>query len=118
MTLRQRVHWLALHGVVGNLAALGARRGDLQARLIADPTVRADPGAFADELRSHGSLVRGRAAWLTADHEVAHQLLRSDDFSVTAIGKNLPGPLRWLEQRTRVEGRMHPLLPPSLLSVE
>ena len=118
MTVRQRVHWFALHGVIRNLAAFGARRGDLQARLIADPTVRANPGEFADELRRHGPLVRGRAAWLTADHEVAHQLLRSDDFSVTAIGKNLPRPLRWLEQRTRVEGRMHPLLPPSLLSVE
>jgi cytochrome P450 len=118
MTVRQRVHWLALHGVVRNLAALGARRGDLQARLIADPTVRANPGDFADELRGNGRLVRGRAAWLTADHEIAHQLLRSDDFTVTAVGKNLPRPLRVVEELTRVRGRMHPLSPPSLLSVE
>ena len=90
----------------------------MQGRLLADPPVRADPGGFADELRSHGRLVRGRAAWLTADHALAHQLLRSDDFSVTAIGKTLPGPLGWLEQRTTVKGRLHPLLPPSLLSVE
>jgi cytochrome P450 len=55
---------------------------------------------------------------LTADYEKARQLLRSDDFSVTAIGRNLPAPLRWLERRTRVDGRMHPLQPPSLLSVE
>lgn len=118
MTLQQRVHWLALHGVIRALASAGARRGDPQARMIADLAVRADPGAFADELRELGTLVRGRAAWLTADHETAHRLLRSNDFSVTAIGRNLPGPLRWLERRTRVEGRMHPLLPPSLLSVE
>jgi cytochrome P450 len=118
MTVRQRLHWLVLHGVVRGAASLGARRGDLQARLIADLSVREDPGRFADELRDRGRLVRGRAAWLTADHEIAHQLLRSDDFSVTAIGKNLPGPLRWLEGRLRVEGRMHPLMPPSLLSVE
>ncbi|OAN38982.1 cytochrome P450 [Mycolicibacterium iranicum] len=118
MTVRQRVHWLVAHGVVRNLAALGARRGDLQARLIADPAVRADPGAFADELRAKGRLVRGRAAWLTADHEIAHQLLRSDDFTVTAVGKNLPRPLRFVEQITRAQDRMHPLLPPSLLSVE
>lgn len=118
MTARQRLHWFALHGVIRGMASYGARRGDAQGRLIADPAVRADPGAFADELRGRGPLVRGRAAWLTADHAVAHQLLRSDDFAVTAIGKTLPGPLGWLEQRTAVQGRLHPLLPPSMLSVE
>ena len=118
MTLRQRAHWFALHGVIRRLAAFGAKRGEMQGRLIADPTVRADPGGFADELRARGPLVRGRAAWLTADHAIAHQLLRSDDFAVTAIGKTLPGPLGWIEQRTMVKDRLHPLLPPSLLSVE
>jgi cytochrome P450 len=86
--------------------------------MIADPAVRADPGGFADEMRAHGRLVRGRAAWLTADHAIAHQLLRSDDFSVTSLGSTLPKPLRRLEQKSKVEGRLHPLLPPSLLSVE
>ena len=118
MTLRERTHWFALHGVIRGLASYGAKRGEMQGRLIADPTVRADPGGFADELRARGRLVRGRAAWLTADHALAHQLLRSDDFAVTAIGKTLPGPLGWLEERTTVKGRLHPLLPPSLLSVE
>ncbi|GAB7066059.1 hypothetical protein H7J06_01995 [Mycobacterium hodleri] len=61
MTVRQRLHGLALHGVVRSAAAFGERRGDPQARLIADPAVRADPGAFADELREAGRLVRGRA---------------------------------------------------------
>lgn len=116
--IRQRLHWFALHGVIRGLASYGAKHGEMQGRLIADPAVRADPGGFADELREHGTLVRGRAAWLTADHAVAHQLLRSDDFSVTAIGKTLPGPLGWLEQKTTVKGRLHPLLPPSMLSVE
>jgi cytochrome P450 len=118
MTLRQRTHWLALHGVIRHLASFGAKRGDMQGRLIADPTVRADPGGFADELRAHGRLVRGRAAWLTADHALAHQLLRSDDFTVNTLGKTLPGPLGWLEGKTMVKDRLHPLLPPSLLSVE
>src|ERR1700712_1479294 len=118
MTLKQRLHWFAMHGVIRGLASFGAKRGEMQGRLIADPTVRADPGVLSDELRERGKLVRDRAAWLTADHALAHQLLRSDDFSVTAIGKNLPGPLGWLEQKTTVKGRLHPLLPPSMLSVE
>jgi cytochrome P450 len=117
-TLRQRLHWLALHGVIRGLASFGARRGEPQGRLIADPAVRADPGGFADELRALGPLVRGRAAWLTADHALAHQLLRSDDFAVTSIGKTLPNPLGWLEGKTMVKDRLHPLLPPSLLSVD
>ena len=43
--MRQRIRWLALHGVIRGLSKLGARRGDPQARLIADPTVRDEPGA-------------------------------------------------------------------------
>ncbi|HEY6574760.1 MAG TPA: cytochrome P450, partial [Mycobacterium sp.] len=117
-TLRQRLHWLALHGVIRSLASFGAKRGEMQGRLIADLTVRADPGGFADELRARGRLVRGRAAWLTADHALAHQVLRSDDFAVTSIGSTLPNPLGWIESKTAVKGRLHPLLPPSLLSVE
>lgn len=116
--MRQRLHWLALHGVIRAMASYGARRGEIQGRMIADPKVRADPGAFADELRAGGPLVRGRLAWLTADHAVAHHLLRSDDFVVTSIGSTLPGSLGWLARKTSVKGRLHPLLPPSLLSVE
>ena len=118
MTLRERAHWFALHGVIRGLASFGARRGEPQGRLIADPVVRADPGAFADELRARGRLVRGRAAWLTTDHAVAHELLRSDDFAVTSMGSTLPRPLGVLERKTSVKGRLHPLLPPSLLTVE
>jgi cytochrome P450 len=118
MTLRQRTHWFALHGFIHGMASFGAKRGDMQGRLLTDPGVRVDPGGFADELRAHGRLIRGRAAWLTADYALAHQLLRSDDFASTSIGKTLPAPLRWLEGKTMVKGRLHPLLPPSLLSVE
>jgi cytochrome P450 len=118
MTVRERVHWFALHGVIRGLASFGAKRGDMHGRLMSDMSVRADPGRFADELRARGTMIRGRVGWLTADHAIAHQLLRSEDFSVTAMGRTLPGPLGWLEQRTTVKGRLHPLLPPSMLSVE
>ncbi|WP_299562756.1 cytochrome P450 [uncultured Mycolicibacterium sp.] len=115
--IRQRIRWAALHGFVRALAGYGARRGDPQARLIADPAVRADPAAFADELRGRGPVVRGRAALLTFDHRVCHEVLRSDDFHVTWQGATLPAPLRWIVQRTD-EGLLHPVQPPSLLSVE
>lgn len=118
MTVRQRLHWLTLHGVIRALTQVGARRGDLQGRLIADPTVRANPAGFSDEIRGHGRLARARTAWLTADHGVVHQVLRSDEFAATTSGNSLPAFLGLIEQRLRARDRIHPLLPPSLLSVE
>lgn len=116
-TIRERLNWLALHGVVRAFAARAARRGDPQARLVADPALRADPFGFYEELRSRGPMVRGRLSYLTVDHGVAHELLRSDDFRVIEFGRSLPGPLRLLEERTRTDA-LHPLRPPSLLAVE
>ena len=117
LSTRDRLHWLAMHGVVRSVAGWSARRGDPQARLVADPVLRADPFPFYDELRDSGPLIRARVSYLTVDHAVAHELLRSDDFRVISMGASLPGPLRWVERHTRAE-LLHPLLPPSLLAVE
>ena len=62
-------------------------------------------------------MIRTRVGYLTVDHAVAHELLRSDDFRVIVLGANLPAPVRWLERRTR-DDLLHPLRPPSLLAVE
>jgi cytochrome P450 len=68
-------------------------------------------------VRARGPLARSRIGYITADHAIGHELLRSDDFRVLSIGSNLPAPLRWLERRARDE-LLHPLRPPSLLAVE
>src|SRR6202048_78377 len=115
--MRQRIRWFVLHGVIRAFASIGMRRGDPQARMIADPTVRADPLPYIEDLRGRGRLVRTPRASLTVDYEIAHDLLRSDDFRVTERGANLPKPLRWVHQKTNT-GVLHPLEPPSLLSVE
>ena len=85
--------------------------------MIADPAVRIDPVPFIEELRSKGRLVKGRVLYMTVDHDIAHELLRSEDFRVTELGRNLPKPLRWVAHKTD-SGLLHPLTPPSLLSVE
>jgi cytochrome P450 len=115
--MKDRIRWFALHGVVGRLAKFGLRTGDPRARLLADPAVRQDPAAFADECRAKGPVIRCRAVLMTFDHAVAHDLLRSDDFRVNQLGGNLPKPLRWVAEKTD-PGTLHPLRPPSLLSVE
>lgn len=115
--VKDKLHWFAMHGVIRGMANIGLRRGELEARLIADPAVAANPGPFHDELRRHGRMVRTRVNYLTVDYQLAHDVLRSDDFHTISFGENLPGPLRWLERRTRDE-QLHPLRPPSLLAVE
>jgi len=117
IAIKQRLHWVALHGFVRGVSSLGARRGDLQARLIADPTVNANPEAFYEEVRTRGPLAHSRIGYITADHAIGHELLRSEGFRVLSIGSNLPAPLRWLERRTR-DDLLHPLRAPSLLAVE
>jgi cytochrome P450 len=115
--MKQRVHWLALHGVTRLFATAGARRGDPQARMLADPSVLADPVSFYEELRPRGPLIHCRISHVTVDHAVAHQVLRSDDFRPIKMGATLPRPFPWLQELTRPDG-LHPLRPPSLLAVE
>ncbi len=115
--IKDRLHWLTMHGFVRAGAHYAARHGDPQGRFATDPALRADPIPFYEELRARGPLVRARVSFLTVDHALAHELLRSDDFRVIVAGNALPPPLRWLERHTRAD-TLHPLLPPSLLAVE
>ena len=116
-TIKQRLHWLTVHGVIRGFAKVVARQGDPRGRLLADPAVRSDPVGFIEELRARGPLVRCRALYMTVDHKVVNELLRSDDFQVFALGSNLPKPLQWVADRTRSD-LLHPIEPPSMLSVE
>jgi len=48
--VKERLHWLAMHGFIRGVAAIGVRRGDMQARVIADPTESADPVPLDEQL--------------------------------------------------------------------
>lgn len=115
--IKQWIHWLSIHGLIRGFATVVARRGDPRGRLLADPTVRSNPIGFIEELRARGPLVRCRGLYMTVDHKVVNDLLRSDDFHVFALGANLPKPLQWVADRTRSD-LLHPIQPPSMLSVE
>ncbi|TRW77890.1 cytochrome P450 [Mycolicibacterium sp. 018/SC-01/001] len=114
---QHRLRWFVLHGIVRGLSTVGVRRGDPQARLMADPAVRADPAAFADEMRQRGPIVRSSRALMTFDHAVANEVLRSDDFHVMSLGAGLPPLLQRINEKTHT-GLLHPIEPPSLLSIE
>lgn len=85
--------------------------------MIADPAVRANPAAFADELRAMGPIVKCRLMYITVDHKIANDLLRSDDFQVIAMESSMPKPLQWVIDHTD-PGLLHPIEPPSMLAVE
>lgn len=116
-SLKQRIRWLAMHGVVRVFAKRIARRGDPQGRLIADPAVRENPVAFTEELRARGPIVKAEVVYITVDHKICNDVLRSEDFHVLSMGSTLPKPLQWVMRHTET-GLMHPLEPPSMLSVE
>ncbi|WP_207841906.1 cytochrome P450 [Williamsia soli] len=115
--MKTHLRWIAAHGVVRYMLTRAAHAGDLQAMLLADPAARANPRPVFERIRASGPLVKTRINHISVSHRVAHDLLRSDDFRVTELGANLPGPLRWAERRTRSTA-LHPLKPPSLLAVE
>jgi len=115
--IRQRIHWLAMHGVIRGISTVFARRGDPQGRLISDLSVRADPVTFTEELRARGPIVKARVVYMSVDHKICSDVLRSEDFRVIALGSNLPKPLQWVIDRTKPDV-LHPLQPPSMLSVE
>ncbi len=115
--MRLLTRWLVLHGLVRLATRRWAAAGDLQAALIADPTVRANPIPAYERIRRQGRLVRTRIGYITADYEISQAVLRSDDFRVTSITTNVPPWIRWVERGTRGVA-MHPLEEPSLLSIE
>lgn len=115
--MRNRLNWLVHHGFFRGVARFGVHLGDTQSRLVADPMVLANPGPFADELRAKGPVVSSYGTHLVVDYRLAHEVLRSEEFTVFSAGANLPAPLRWLESRTRAD-LLHPLLPPSMLAIE
>ncbi len=115
--VRNAIRWLSVHGAVRARAAIGHRRGDPQARMIADPALWADPVPFYEELRAVGPLVPCRFGYLTVDYTLTTEMLRSDDFHAMPLGSTLPRPLRWVERHTR-GGQVRPAQPPSMLVAE
>ena len=115
---RTAVQWAVRHGIARVLVARGVRIGDLQARLIGDPSVREDPYRLHAELRARGALVRGRLSHVTASHPVAREVLRSSSFGVLRDGSDLPPRLAAVLRWSSRGNPAHPIEPPSLLAVD
>lgn len=118
MDARAAVRWSLQHGMVRLVLRRAQRRGDLHARSVLDPALRADPYPLYDQVRASGPLVRGQIAFLTASHAVVTEVLRSDDFRAGPDEQALPRPLRALVAWSRDSRALSPIDPPSMLVVE
>jgi cytochrome P450 len=116
--VRAGVRWGLQHGLVRGLLARATREGDPQARLIVDPAVRDDPYPVQEEVRARGPLVRGRLTWVTADHAVCQEVLRSPDFAAGMVDSGLPPAVRRVHRWSHDPRAVGPLDPPSMLAVE
>lgn len=115
--MRSYARWVVLHGIPRVATRRWAKQGDPQAALIADPSIRADPYPTYERVRANGTVSATRIGHITASHPIVNAVLRSDDFRVTSINGGLPPLMAKVERMTRT-GALHPLAPPSLLSVE
>jgi cytochrome P450 len=95
-----------------------ARGGDLQAHAMTDRAHRADPYPTYERVRARGPVVPGRLGYVTVDHAVATEVLRSDDFRAGPDEDALPGGLSKVLRWARDPHALGPIDPPSLLVVE
>jgi hypothetical protein len=87
--------WAVRHGMPAAYLTREARRGDLVARLLRDPELRAHPHDLHEQLRAGGPLVRTALGPLSTSHAVASEVLRSDRFGVGFDWSGAPRPARW-----------------------
>ena len=115
--VRTATRWAAQHGIARVVVGRAAKRGDLQARLVADGG-RTDPYPLHAELRARGHLVAGAISAVTASHGVTAEVLRSNDFGVQRDLRDVPGPVRAALRWSSRGAPLHPLEQPSLLAVD
>lgn len=118
MSVNSRLRWLPRHGIAGLAVRTAARRGNLDARLMRDPAIIADPYATYDAIRSQGRLAKGPLGLTTAHHDVCSEVLRSDAFGVRLHTEQVPlvmRPLFWYVERSQTYS---PIEPPSMLAVD
>jgi cytochrome P450 len=92
---RTMARWAVRHGMPAAYLTREARRGDLVARLLRDPELRASPHDLHEQLRAGGPLVHSALGPLTTSHAVASEVLRSDRFGVGFDWSGAPRPTRW-----------------------
>ncbi len=88
------VRWGIRQGLPAVGMKVGARTGDLFARLNNDRALQKDPFPLYAQLRAQGDVVPGKYVYTTARYDVVSELLKSDAFRSGIPDDALPAPLR------------------------
>jgi cytochrome P450 len=118
MPVRLMGAWAITHGLLRLALYRGARRGNLDARLMVDPVVLADPFPVYERLRASYPLVRGQLSWASVHHDVCTTVLRGEDFGVPRPDLLLPRPVHALHRVLGTRDVAGPIDPPSMLAVD
>ncbi|WP_432482260.1 cytochrome P450 [Kineococcus esterisolvens] len=115
---RVALRWGLQHGLPRLAVRRGAREGDLQSLLLADPPTWREPYAFHERVRAAGPLLTGRFTCMSASHEVVREVLGGADFGVGALHDTPLPQLRRLLDWAGRDRPTHPVEPPSMLAVD
>lgn len=112
------LRWALLTGTVRGLAAAGRRRGELVATALFAPEFLDDPYPYYEQVRRQGRIVPGTLLGLSADHAVCRGMLTHESIGkFDPQGPDAPRLMRFFD-RLMTPRMAHPLLPPSMLSVD
>jgi cytochrome P450 len=117
MRVPDGLRWFATHGLARLVLRREARRGNLNARLLTDPALRADPYPYLERLRAQYPFTSALTGKLTVHHDIATEVLRSGDFGTASYGgapRSLRQLMRWMAP---MSGRSV-IEPPSMLAVD
>src|SRR5579875_1338597 len=114
---RAAVRWGLGHLLPSTAMRLAERRGDLQAVLL-HASRDSDPFPVFEQIRAHGSIYRGRFAFLTPSMPVVREVLTSNDFRAGFDPSSAVGGFAGLYRWATADERLGPLEPPSLLVTE
>ncbi|HEY2204808.1 MAG TPA: cytochrome P450 [Pseudonocardia sp.] len=118
MSVRLAARWAATHGLLGLGLNRAAKRGNLDARLMVDPAILADPYPAYERLRAEYPLVKGAISLATVHHDVSTGVLRSDDFGVARPDLILPPAARRVLRMVGTRSSAGPIDPPSMLATD
>jgi hypothetical protein len=109
--------WAVVTGIFRSLSTLARLTGDPVGTALSGPQFLVDPYPFYDDVRRRGRIAPGRLVWPTADYALCREILRDNRFIKAEDGtKEAPLVFRLAAQRADPKVA-HPLLPPSMLSV-
>ena len=109
--------WAVVTGIFRSLSTVARLSGDPVGAALSGTEFLLDPYPFYDDVRRRGRIAPGRLIWPTADYALCREILRDNRFIKAEDGTE-EAPLIFRLAAQRADPKVaHPLLPPSMLSV-